>query len=204
MNLLMMAPLLDAKGKLRYYIGAQVDVSELVKDCTDLEAFRHMLDKEEGRDTTEDAKDEFQELCEMFNVAELDTVRKHGGGMHREHLEGANGDTQHHKPRLLLKDPSKKELDAEPIRFSRNPETKLSGVYKHVSLVPHIITRFILTWPIVPSCPPSPLSPHPLHFPFPSRTRHSSIPVSRPRRWFHPRPGLSRGSPCGWHPGRHC
>jgi hypothetical protein len=135
MNLLMVAPLLDARGKLRYFIGAQVDVSGLVRDCTDLEAFRRMLNREEGRDTSGGDKDEFQELCEMFNVAELDTVRKYGGGMHREHLEEADEEGLYHKPRLLLKDPSRTDLEVEPIRFNKKPDGKLLGVYKHVSLV---------------------------------------------------------------------
>ena len=36
MNLLMTAPLLDSKGTTRYFIGAQVDVSGLCKEGTDL------------------------------------------------------------------------------------------------------------------------------------------------------------------------
>jgi hypothetical protein len=43
MNLLTVSPLYDSKGKLRYFIGAQVDVSGLCKDATNLESLRQML-----------------------------------------------------------------------------------------------------------------------------------------------------------------
>ena len=45
LNLLMMAPLMDSKGKVRYFIGAQVDVSGLLKECSELEAMQRLLRK---------------------------------------------------------------------------------------------------------------------------------------------------------------
>lgn len=160
MNLLMCTPLFDSKGQVRYQLGAQVDVSGLVKDCSGLESLRRLVDRDEeelnsatsggGRDyhgrhrrgsgtdfddipgggsfnvpvgtatTTPDAraprmseppKDEFRLLAEMFNRAELDTVRRFGGRMHRSQQE----QTQHveavtaanwHKPRVVLHDSS--------------------------------------------------------------------------------------------------
>ena len=104
MNLLMIAPLLDSRGKLRYFIGAQIDVTGLVKDSTDLEAFRRMVDQEDGVAEKDQQKDEFQALSEMFNNTELETVRKHGGNMHREHMEEKDDASMHHKPRLLIQD----------------------------------------------------------------------------------------------------
>jgi hypothetical protein len=133
MNLLMMAPLLDSRGQLRYYIGAQVDVSGLVKDSTDLDAFQHMLNKQDGREPEDEPKDEFRELSEMFNNTELDTVRKHGGSMHREHLEDQeDGASMMHRPRLLIKDTNSFDVE-KAIEVPLKPEGRLSGVYKHVS-----------------------------------------------------------------------
>ena len=75
MNLLMCAPLFDSRGKLRYFIGAQVDVSGLVKDCTDLEALQKLLIKQDAiarsEDPSEESKDVLQELSEMLNTNEL-------------------------------------------------------------------------------------------------------------------------------------
>lgn len=100
MNLLMCTPLMDSKGKVRYFLGAQIDVSGLAKECAGLEYLkRHVEDQYEGdneeqmnngtpesgegKEPEQEAKDEFQKLSEMFNLQELDTVRKHGVAMHR-------------------------------------------------------------------------------------------------------------------------
>ena len=133
MNLLMMAPLLDSRGQLRYFIGAQVDVSGLVKDSTDLDTFQHMLDKQDGKEPEDEPKDEFQELSEMFNNSELDTVRKHGGSMHREQLEEQDdGASAMHRPRLLIKDTNSFDVE-KALEVPAKPEGRLLGVYKHVS-----------------------------------------------------------------------
>lgn len=56
-------------------------------------------------------KDEFRQLAEMFNRAELDTVRRFGGRMHRsqqeqiQHVEAVNA-ANWHKPRVVLHDSS--------------------------------------------------------------------------------------------------
>lgn len=149
MNLLMIAPLLDSRGVIRYFIGAQVDVSGLLKDSTDLEALQHLVERtndpslaaEEDRETS---KDEFQSLSEMLNTTELGTVSKYGGRMHREQVDDSDADSivshRSHKPRLLLTDPSSEILErrtktkeaslaAEDTRLNG----RLQGVYQHVS-----------------------------------------------------------------------
>ncbi|EKG13988.1 PAS domain-containing protein [Macrophomina phaseolina MS6] len=111
-NLLMMAPLMDNKGKVRYFIGSQIDVSGLAKECADLPALKRMLARagelpsEEVESDKEEEKDEFQSLCEMFNQHEIETVRRTGGRMHREQVEEDDAASTFHQPRLLLKDTS--------------------------------------------------------------------------------------------------
>lgn len=46
MNLLMVAPLFDSRGKVRYHIGAQVDVSGLVKEAAGLESLERLVARE--------------------------------------------------------------------------------------------------------------------------------------------------------------
>ncbi|KAL8733696.1 MAG: hypothetical protein Q9181_003478 [Wetmoreana brouardii] len=72
-NLLMIAPLCDSRGQIRYHIGAQVDVSGLVKDCTDLESFQQLVMDQNGQHSPlpsghDDGqkKDEFQEVRFFF------------------------------------------------------------------------------------------------------------------------------------------
>jgi hypothetical protein len=148
MNLLMIAPLRDSRGTLRYYIGAQVDVSGLAKECAELEALQKLLGETGSGPRYEDEnerKDEFQELSEMLNISELEIVRKYGGRMHREHAEeNDDNGTTWHRPRLLIKDPSAErperiEVDHryEEERRPQSPQRstvhgKLSGVYQHV------------------------------------------------------------------------
>lgn len=151
MNLLMIAPLRDSRGTLRYFIGAQVDVSGLAKECAELEALQRMLggmdSNDKHGDDGNDRKDEFQELSEMLNISELEIVRKYGGRMHREHAE-ENDDTgtTWHRPRLLIKDPSAERIDDGAHNHHHNHGTeqspplrqsvhgKLNGVYQHVRI----------------------------------------------------------------------
>jgi len=150
MNLLMCAPLCDSRGTIRYFIGAQVDVSGLVKECSDLESLDLLVSTvEQGKSnlgvttdgTVDDenipTKDEFKELSEMLNTQELDTVRKWGGRMHKEsevtdsNTPNLNGNWP--KPRLHL-NASSPDGSKSPAPFNRI-SGKLSGVYENYLLV---------------------------------------------------------------------
>lgn len=121
MNLLMVAPLCDARGVVRYFIGAQVDVSGLVKDCSEMESLERLLDMQSRGEKVPDHQnpnpeknDELRELSEMLNQNELSTIRRYGGRMHkdvdydddsRSHGEDGAGSVASGQPRLLIKDP---------------------------------------------------------------------------------------------------
>jgi PAS domain S-box-containing protein len=91
MNLVTVSPLTDSKGQIRYFIGAQVDVTGLCRDCTELDSLKRLLDRRSPprsaadslvqKDDSEDEPDEFRELTEMFNDEELEVVQKYGGRM---------------------------------------------------------------------------------------------------------------------------
>ncbi|TGO82610.1 hypothetical protein BPOR_0792g00020 [Botrytis porri] len=152
MNLLMCAPLCDSRGTIRYFIGAQVDISGLVKECAELESLQRLVaadelaqEREAERAANPDAeleeypapppKDEFQELSEMLNMQELDTVRKWGGRMHKE-TEEENSDSNPqkgnwHKPRLHIKSTSPESSNPQLGRISG----KLGGIYENYLLV---------------------------------------------------------------------
>ncbi|KAK0354915.1 hypothetical protein LTR91_011791 [Friedmanniomyces endolithicus] len=163
MNLLMTAPLMDSRGNIRYFIGAQVDCSGLVKDCSDLDGLLRLVESDEdpgAADHEERAnrKDEFQELSQMFNGAELETVRKYGGRMHREYLDDSDSESLGHgRPRLLLQDPTQDAMDrhrdsmASSLGSTITREKlngKLEGVYQHYLLVrPAPSLRILFTSP---------------------------------------------------------
>ncbi|KAF2155958.1 hypothetical protein K461DRAFT_275011 [Myriangium duriaei CBS 260.36] len=166
MNLLMIAPLHDSQGVVRYFIGAQVDVSGLVKDSTDLEGMRRLVAREADPVVADEQdaaarKEEFQSLSEMFNNYELGTIRKHGGRMHQPQVEESDDDAASiisSRPRLVLTDPTADELDrstaampktaAEVVKASIRDSGRLQGVYQHYLLVrPAPSLRILFTSP---------------------------------------------------------
>lgn len=158
MNLLMCAPLSDSRGVIRYFIGAQVDVSGLVKECSDLESLNRLVAKSENINDNveildmaeEDApnKDEFQELSEMLNLQELDTVRRWGGRMHKE-TEDESKDTNYkngnwNKPRVVIN-----SLSPDGTKdFFGERSGRLSGIYENYLLIrPYPSMRILFASP---------------------------------------------------------
>ena len=141
MNLLMTAPLCDSRGKIRYFIGAQVDVSGLVKECTELESLQRLLElQERGEEAPENHKpspeknDELRELAEMLNQGEQSTIYKYGGRMHRETTQEDTDSMSInlHQPRILIRESEMVPSMATGDRASG----RLSGVYQHVCVLP--------------------------------------------------------------------
>ena len=79
----MCVPLRDQSGKVRYYLGAQLDITSIVNDCTGLATLEIMikrdkehqaqaLDREVPKETPQ--QDEFEQLSEAFNPQELEKL----------------------------------------------------------------------------------------------------------------------------------
>ncbi|KAM3491375.1 hypothetical protein MY3957_005317 [Beauveria namnaoensis] len=94
MNLVMLAPLYDSRGIIRYFIGAQVDVSGLAMSSYDLGALRGLLeetpDLKADEPLRESQKDETTQLAEILTPNELEVMSTHGGSMHRLPLQAEN------------------------------------------------------------------------------------------------------------------
>ncbi|KAH7322598.1 hypothetical protein B0I35DRAFT_370957 [Stachybotrys elegans] len=153
MNLLMLAPLLDSRGVVRYHIGAQVDVSGLVKSCAGLESLARLMDQENNNQADKtryekeqpikekDTADEFRRLAEKFSLSELKTVRDSGGLLYRTQQEDVTyAESVHnwHRPRLLISDDATIERrDSDPIlqTLDVNTNGRLSGVYENYLLI---------------------------------------------------------------------
>ena len=144
MNLLMCAPLTDSRGVVRYFIGAQVDVSGLVKDCVELESLSKLLDMQaKGQQPVSlhqsvgEIEDPLRDLAEMMNQGETTTIARFGGRMHREiptngEVEGENGIGSQTAPsheRILIKDPETLTPPADMTSASG----RLRGIYQNVS-----------------------------------------------------------------------
>jgi hypothetical protein len=133
MNLLMLAPLADSRGVIRYHIGAQVDVTGLVKECSDLPSLQRLLDTQARREKIPDHQrpsaeksDELRELSEMLNQNELSTIRKFGGRMHRDVRDDDEESlASQAQTRLLLKDPTTVTPPLDGL------SGKLNGIYQN-------------------------------------------------------------------------
>ena len=137
MNLLEISPLCDNRGKLRYFIGAQIDVSRLVMEGAQMESLQDIPTQKGTRETGQAikaSKSEFQQLSELLSPSELQNVREHGGKLFEPTI---NEYTNH---RLFLQDSDTESEVHTPIQGPRDPtpgpatSLSLSGVYKRVCL----------------------------------------------------------------------
>ena len=79
----MCVPLRDQSGKVRYYLGAQLDITSLVNECTGLATLKEIIERnnaDRSSGTTGDfqgeslQRDEFEQLSEAFNPQELEKL----------------------------------------------------------------------------------------------------------------------------------
>ncbi|CAP86334.1 Pc20g10050 [Penicillium rubens Wisconsin 54-1255] len=151
MNLLEISPLCDNRGKLRYFIGAQIDVSRLVMEGAQMESLQDIPTRKGTPETGQaikTSKSEFQQLSELFSPGELQNVREHGGKLFEPTI---NEYTNH---RLFLQDSDTESEVHTPIQGPRDPtpgpatSLSLSGVYKRYLLVrPYPSLRILFTSP---------------------------------------------------------
>ncbi|KAF7549282.1 hypothetical protein G7046_g8398 [Stylonectria norvegica] len=149
----MLARLFDSRGIVRYHMGAQVDVSGLVKECSGLDSLSRLMERENPAQHPSDElnhlqerhdRDKFRELADMFSLSELKTVRESGGSLHRTNQENVrDADSVRanwNKPRLLIHDDATihRRL-SDPIlqdSFAKiNRGGRLSGIFQHYLLV---------------------------------------------------------------------
>lgn len=177
MNLLQMAPLCDSRGNIRYFIGAQVDVSGLAMEGAQMESLQNIQAQKENPDLEDlapkESKSEFQELGELFSPRELQNVREHGGNLfqpivnedpnHRLFLQDSDTESEHHAPSS-----HRQTTVPEP-----SPGLSLTGVYKNVS--PFRSTDIVkLTVPVSSRSPLS-IPSHSVHVSYPSNPWHAPI-----------------------------
>ena len=79
----MCVPLRDQSGKVRYYLGAQLDITDLLFGCTGLPSLGKLIKRQKEHrgfvnsgDTPSDNlhEDEFEQLSQVFNPKELEQL----------------------------------------------------------------------------------------------------------------------------------
>lgn len=140
MNLLQCSPLCDSQGRVKYFIGAQIDVSGLALDGAQMESLIELQSR--YRDPDEESiaempehkhKEEFQELCELFSPRELASVSENGGDLFQPMSVRSNARNGH---RTWLQRGRSVDSEAEAIRLRdlKSPMLRgaLAGVYENV------------------------------------------------------------------------
>ncbi|KAI9819931.1 MAG: hypothetical protein M1827_006501 [Pycnora praestabilis] len=145
LNLLMCAPLYDNKGAVRYYIGAQIDISGLIEDGRGLETFASLLAQDRrmgigGSDTQSENGSRkpmktLQELSQMFSHEESDVVRNNS-----RIVESTKGtpESSSRKPRSTRRVLGNDVSDEEKYPWSApslSNAGRLPGVYQNYLLV---------------------------------------------------------------------
>lgn len=180
MNLLQTAPLCDSQGKVRYFIGAQVDVSGLAMEGAQMESLQALTAQNERREAGEEEpqqpKSEFQELGELFSPRELQNINAHGGNLFQPIEERVNPTNS----RLFLPgspdyEADKRLSEAQLLAPSAGPSGSLTGVYKHVCLLSPGFPTVILTGDLVPPRPTIPITARSFHLSLFTDPWHASI-----------------------------
>ena len=156
----MCAPLYDDRGEVRYFIGAQVDVSGLIEEGRGLDSFESLLAEERSRDSLRPPDEgkkslkKLKELSQMFCLEEgavvqshsrSDSLREDASSTHRSIRSGHEHSTR--PTRRVLGDGRVDDEESRSWRLSSlGPSGKLPGVYQNVGL----------SHPNIPSLPHSP------------------------------------------------
>jgi len=138
-NLLLIAPLHDTDGKVRYFLGAQIDINGLVEDGRGMDSFAALLTKEKrqslagGRAKGESPMGAIAELGRYLNDHERDVIQNTGGDKSNNSQGRANGSsTVTTRKAFGLNDPEDAELWGGP---NFGPDGRMPGVFQNVSLM---------------------------------------------------------------------
>ncbi|KAI0552523.1 hypothetical protein F4679DRAFT_592078 [Xylaria curta] len=135
MNLLMVTPLYDNRGNIRYHLGAQVDVSGLLKECAGLASLGELVAQkrkqseivsDDGcKDTKEprESRDVLASLAKMFTLSELKTVQTSG----ETHSEKPNSAGSSSSTNNNTGSPSLIKDEAAPIEAEAPMENSVSS-----------------------------------------------------------------------------
>lgn len=157
MNLLMTAPLYDNRGKVRYILGAQIDVSGLVEEGRGLESFERLLHEQKQRARKHDDSPEsrslkvLDEFGQMLSLEESNlfqgrqeknSVEQVASSMRSSLRRNTRSDTSRTRRRILGNEDEEYE-DSGLLRLptSMGPSGHLPGVYQNVC---HNIILFLI------------------------------------------------------------
>ncbi|KAI1112619.1 hypothetical protein F5Y14DRAFT_254105 [Nemania sp. NC0429] len=164
MNLLMIAPLYDNRGHIRYHLGAQVDVSGLLRECAGLASLGELVVRKQRQsessakhryqnlDELRPSRDVLSDLAETLTLSELRIVQASGNMMYNTHSgkptsTGSNPSTNDSKVPSLIRDeeppveevPLANSTSSSSVPIPSSPSTSLPShlrsIFDHYLLV---------------------------------------------------------------------
>lgn len=184
-NLLMIAPLYDDKGRIRYFIGCQIDVTKLVEGGKGLESMQRSISQQRSGSRFGSLKksslESLGELSRQFSPVELEVVRNPDF----DHADTGKQEAPRSRPntarrRLGMEDAIEPERSLWPAGFLGS-SGRLPGVYQNARLPPTHATHLQLT-NIVHARPSLPISTNHLHFTRDAHTGPRPISLHGPSR----------------------
>lgn len=157
MNLLLTAPLYDNRGTVRYFIGAQIDVSGLIEDGRGLDSFaQHLAERRSDRNRDSDQSNDsisqrplrvLGEFGQMLSLGESSVFQNHSRTSSMQDNASSisyrgNHSRQEQIPRRTRRvlgndDDDDEGKDKNPWTLSSvGPSGKLPGVYQNVPFPP--------------------------------------------------------------------
>lgn len=138
-NLLMLAPLRDINGNIRYVLGAQIDVSNLVPDTTHLAGTGSPRTTQEVVGSSEDAgkREDLRYLSEMLDLPDRGKIQKWRASTVQDNLEDDArliSSSDWRRPASLARGQSMDSFRDND--FGGWVNSRLCGFYQNVSLVP--------------------------------------------------------------------
>lgn len=159
MNLLLIAPMYDNKGKVRYFLGCQIDVSSLIEGGKGIESFAQLLaeDRLQGRassrHTRKDPKQTLRDLGQLLSPEETDAISNRTRPTSVAGLNSmtsvATGRPKSRSSRIILgMDPPASSTPQMWPHASLGSSGRLPGVYQNYLLVrPYPSLRITFTSP---------------------------------------------------------
>ncbi|KAL8905978.1 MAG: hypothetical protein Q9207_002309 [Kuettlingeria erythrocarpa] len=166
MNLVMTAPLYDNKGTIRYFIGAQVDITGLVEEGRGLDSFEKLLNESRRNRTSVGflSQKNIKALSELGQLLSSEESSVFSGRGHSREgsvngseyggtrsIRGIQRDPNTRQRRRVLGNEDEDEQEKEKNAWAFNsmgPSGKLPGVYQNYLLLrPHPSLRIIFVSP---------------------------------------------------------
>lgn len=177
MNLLLIAPLYDNRGTVRYYLGAQIDISGLIEEGRGIESFERLLSESRGEKAGKENGSENQSIPkhlkalsdfgQLLSMDESNVFQNSSrpGSVFGDNNSGtqSNARSNTHRREPSMKKPPRRILgndedDAPPFDTSKSDPAqipsslssggRLPGVYQNYILVrPHPSLRVVFVSP---------------------------------------------------------